>query len=35
LASSKRIERTWDLPGGFTVTHSEITLRGVCADCNT
>ena len=22
------------LPAGFTVTHSDITLRGVCADCN-
>ena len=35
LASAKRLERAWDLPEGLTVTHSEITLRGLCADCNT
>lgn len=34
LASGKRLERAWDLPEGLTVTHSEITLRGLCADCN-
>ncbi len=23
----------WSLPRGFTVTHHEISLRGMCADC--
>lgn len=23
----------WNLPGGFTITTHEISLRGVCADC--
>ncbi len=23
----------WNLPPGFTITHHEISLRGVCADC--
>jgi Fur family peroxide stress response transcriptional regulator len=23
----------WNLPAGFTVTHHEVSLRGVCADC--
>jgi Fur family peroxide stress response transcriptional regulator len=32
--TGKRLERAWDLPGGLTVTHSEITLRGLCADCS-
>ena len=33
-STDKRIEPTWDVPAGFTVTHSDITLRGVCWDCN-
>ena len=33
LAASHHIEGTWDLPRGFTVTHSDFTLRGICADC--
>jgi Fe2+ or Zn2+ uptake regulation protein len=28
-------DRAWDMPAGFTVQHCEITLRGICADCNT
>ncbi len=27
-------QRPWDLPEGITLTHSEITLCGVCPDCN-
>lgn len=23
----------WSLPAGFTVTHHEVSLRGVCAEC--
>jgi len=23
----------WNLPAGFTITHHEVSLRGVCADC--
>ena len=34
LLASKRVGRTWDLPVGFTVVHSDIMLRGACADCN-
>lgn len=33
LASGKHLERAWALPQGLTVTHSEITLRGLCANC--
>jgi hypothetical protein len=28
------VGRTWDLPAGFTVVHSDIMLRGACAECN-
>jgi len=24
----------WNLPGGFTITHHEISLRGTCATCS-
>lgn len=34
LASGKRMGRTWEVPTGFTVTAHEVTLRGVCAGCN-
>jgi Fur family transcriptional regulator, peroxide stress response regulator len=34
LVASRRVGRTWDLPAGFIVSHSDITLRGVCAECN-
>jgi Fe2+ or Zn2+ uptake regulation protein len=34
LVVSKRVGRTWDLPAGFSVVHSETMLRGACADCN-
>lgn len=27
-------KRPWNLPEGITLTHSEITLTGVCANCN-
>jgi len=35
LAEGAETERAWEVPAGFTVQHCEITLRGVCADCNT
>jgi len=34
IAAGKRKERLWDVPEGFTVTHSEITLRGTCQACS-
>lgn len=34
LAAGKHLERALDLPEGLTVTHTEITLRGLCAACN-
>ncbi len=30
-----RLEKAWRLPPDFIVTHSEITLRGLCPYCNT
>jgi Fe2+ or Zn2+ uptake regulation protein len=33
LASGRRLERVWELPESLTVTHTEITLRGLCAAC--
>ena len=33
LATGRHLERAFDLPKGLTVTHSEITLRGLCAAC--
>jgi len=30
-----RSKKSWQLPADFTVTHSEITLRGLCPKCNT
>lgn len=27
--------RPWNLPEGIILTHSEITLSGTCAECNT
>ena len=35
LAGSSKTKKIWQLPEAFTVTHSEITLRGLCPDCNT
>ncbi len=34
LASGRTVGRTWELPNGFTVTTHEVSLRGVCAACN-
>lgn len=34
VSSGKSIDQTWNLPEQFNVTHSEITLRGICADCS-
>ncbi len=34
LSSGKRLEGTWQLPAGLTITHSEVTLRGLCAKCS-
>ena len=33
FASAVKLERSPNLPDGFTVTHCDITLRGVCAAC--
>jgi Fur family peroxide stress response transcriptional regulator len=35
LAPDRPLDRVWVLPDGLTVTHSEITLRGTCANCTT
>jgi Fur family peroxide stress response transcriptional regulator len=35
LAKGGRSEKSWQLPADFVVTHSEITLRGLCPTCNT
>lgn len=35
LAQGKRAEDVWELPENFVVSHCELTLRGVCPDCNT
>jgi Fur family peroxide stress response transcriptional regulator len=35
LAGGSKTRKIWQLPDTFTVTHSEITLRGLCPDCNT
>ncbi len=35
LAGNSRSRKIWNLPEDFTVTHAEITLRGLCPDCNT
>jgi Fur family peroxide stress response transcriptional regulator len=34
LAAGVPAERAWNVPAGFTVQHAEITLRGICATCN-
>jgi Fe2+ or Zn2+ uptake regulation protein len=34
IASGKKLEKAWQLPEGFTLTRSELTLRGICATCN-
>lgn len=34
VSSGKSIDQAWNLPEQFNVTHSEITLRGICADCS-
>jgi Fur family peroxide stress response transcriptional regulator len=35
LAGASRLGKSWKLPAGFSVTSAEITLRGVCAECDT
>ncbi|MDX2081731.1 MAG: transcriptional repressor [Terrimicrobiaceae bacterium] len=35
LAGSSKARKSWQLPEDFTVTHSELTLRGICPRCNT
>ncbi len=35
LARSSKSQKSWVLPPEFVVTHSEITLRGLCPQCNT
>ncbi len=35
LATGRKVGGTWNLPSGFTVTSHEVSLRGVCAACNT
>jgi len=34
MNSGGELSRLCQLPGGFTVMHSEITLRGTCGDCS-
>ena len=34
-AKGVRMEKAWRLAPDFIVTHSEITLRGLCPRCNT
>ncbi len=34
LASKQPTQPAWNLPKGFTVSHGEITLRGICTTCN-
>ncbi len=35
LKAPERAVKRWDLPAGFAVTRSEITLHGLCDACNT
>lgn len=35
MTKGARSQKPWHLPEGFVVTHTEITLRGLCPDCNT
>ncbi|MFZ4599808.1 MAG: Fur family transcriptional regulator [Terrimicrobiaceae bacterium] len=35
LTTGARSKKFWQLPDTFIVTHAEITLRGLCPDCNT
>lgn len=34
LASGHKMGGNWNLPRGFTVTSYEVSLRGICPDCN-
>ena len=33
LSKRRSLSQCLSLPGQFSVTHSEITLRGICSDC--
>jgi len=35
VAKGRRPGQTWQLPEKFLVTHADLTLRGLCPDCNT
>lgn len=35
ISKAHRAKQLWKLPKHFAVTHSEVTLRGLCAECNT
>lgn len=35
LVPGQHAEKLWKLPKGFRVESVEVTLRGICADCNT
>jgi Fur family peroxide stress response transcriptional regulator len=35
LAGPEQLAKSWQLPTGFTVTRTEIHLRGLCNACNT
>lgn len=35
FALGEKREQMWDLPPGFTVERCDITLRGICTNCNT
>jgi len=35
FALGEKREQMWDLPSGFTVERCDVTLRGICTNCNT
>ena len=34
VVNGHRAEQIWKLPAKFSINHSEMTLRGLCASCN-
>ena len=35
VAKGSRTGQLWQLPKNFTVSQTEVTIRGLCPDCNT
>lgn len=35
VAKGSRSGQLWQLPKNFTVSQTEVTIRGLCPDCNT